>query len=76
MITLVVEETADQCSVADELLRVRWRLKDNIGPVITVEEWSTAEDMEATTAAMSTRRDEIRPRRKVRVWVAGVVCHR
>jgi hypothetical protein len=76
MIALLIEEAANQCSVADELLWVRWRFKDNIGPVITVEEWSTAEDMETTTAAMSTRRDEIRPRRKVRARVAGVVCHR
>jgi hypothetical protein len=76
MIALLIEEAANQCSVADELLRVRWRFKDNIGPVITVEEWSTAEDMETTTAAMSTQRDEIRPRRKVRARVAGVVCHR
>jgi glutamate dehydrogenase/leucine dehydrogenase len=76
MIALLIEEAADQSSVADELLRVRWRFQDNIGPIITVEEWSSAEDMKTSSAAMSTRRDEIRPRRKVRARVTGVVRHR
>jgi hypothetical protein len=76
MIALLIEEAADQSSVADELLRVRWRFQDNIGPIITVEEWSSAEDMKTSSAAMSTRRDEIHPRRKVRARVTGVVRHR
>jgi hypothetical protein len=76
MITSFIEEAADQSSVTDELFRVRWQFKDNIGPVIIVEEWSSAEDMKTLSAAMSTWRDEIRPKRKVRARVTVVVCHR
>jgi glutamate dehydrogenase/leucine dehydrogenase len=75
MVALIIEEASDQCSVINELFRIcRW-FQDHIGPIIAVEELSSAKDMETTTAAMSTRRDEIRPRREVRARITGVVGH-
>jgi hypothetical protein len=75
MVALLIEEVADQCSVADELFRINRRFQDHIGPIIAVEERSSAEDMKTSAAAMSTWRDEIRPRWEVWARFTGVVRH-
>jgi hypothetical protein len=75
MVALVIEEASDQSGVTDELLRISRWFQDNIGPVVAVEERGSTEDMKTASAAMGTWQDEIRPRREVRPWVTGVVCH-
>jgi hypothetical protein len=75
MVALIIEEASDQCGVANELLRISRCFQDHIGPVVAVEERGTAEDMKTSSAAMSTWRDEICPRREVRSWITGVVGH-
>jgi hypothetical protein len=49
MVALIIEEASDQCSIADELFRISRRFQDHIGPIIAVEEWSSAEDMKTSS---------------------------
>jgi hypothetical protein len=76
MIAMLVEEFVDQFSITDELFRISRRLQDHIVLVVATEEWSSGEDMEATTAVMGTWRDEVHPRREVGARIIGVVRHR
>jgi hypothetical protein len=75
MVALIIEEALDQCSVADELLRISRWFQDHIGPVVAVEERGSTEDMKTSSAAVSTWRDEIHPRWEVRSWITGVIGH-
>jgi hypothetical protein len=76
MVALLIEEVADQCSIANELFRINQRFQDHISPVVAVEERSSIEDMKTSAAAMSTWWDEIHPRWEVWARITWVVRHR